>query len=209
MKEGAADIADALLPPEDGAVTRALSDLKAKLSTWSTAVANVHDALATQAAKLAEIDSAQQCAPEPTAPQPNSATAVQEEVEHRENESGPNDRDAAVSLAEPTAESQEARDDGYQTQACTTEALPTEAGGDDSTAQPRLLSEPVEGSQETVRYQAGDDQALLESLDEKMAKAIRVQFRLFDGRKSICELIEEYVEEPEEPQKTWWQRMKG
>ncbi len=34
MKEGAADIADALLPPEDGAVTHALSDLKAKLSTW-------------------------------------------------------------------------------------------------------------------------------------------------------------------------------
>jgi len=36
-----------------------------------------------------------------------------------------------------------------------------------------------------------------------------VQFRLFDGRKYIRELIDGYVEEPEEPQKSWWQRVKG
>ena len=209
MKEGAADIADALLPPEDGAVTHALSDLKAKLSTWSTAVANVQVALAAQAAKLAERDSAQQHEPGSTAPQPDSTEALHEGAEQRGSEDGSNERDAAVSVAEPTVESLEAQDDEYQSQAYAKEVSPTEEGDDGPTAPALTLSEPVKGSRGTVQYQAGEDQALLESLDEKMAKSIRVQFRLFDGRKSIRELINEYVEEPEEQQKSWWQRVKG
>lgn len=209
MKEGAADIADALLPPEDGAVTRALSDLKAKLSTWSTAVANVQGALAAQAAKLADMDPARQRAPESTAPQPDSAKATQEDAEHRESRDGPNNHDAAVSVAEPTASSLEVQDDGYQTQAYAKEVSPTEVCDDGPTAPAPSLSEPVEELQKTAQYQAGEDQSLLESLDEKMARAVRVQFRLFDGRKSIRELIDAYEEEPEEPQKSWWQRVKG
>lgn len=209
MKEGAADIADALLPPEDGAVPRALSDLKAKLSTWSTAVACVQGALAAQAAKLAEMDSSQQCAPESTAPHPDSAEAIHEEVKRRKRQDGPNDRDAAALVPKPAAASLEVEDDGYQTGAYATEVPPAEAGDDGPTASALSLSKSLEESQETARDSTDEDQALLQSLDEEMAEAIRVQFRLFDGRKSIRELIDGYVETPEKPQKSWWQRVKG
>ena len=159
MKEGAADISDARLPPKDGAVTRALSDLRAKLSTWSTAVANVQGALAAQAAKLAEVDSAQQHEPESADSQPDSAGAIQEEAEHRGSEDGPIESGTAVSVAEPTASSAEARDEGYQTQACTTESSPAGANDDGPVASALSLSEPVEGSLETAPRSAAPTSA--------------------------------------------------
>lgn len=209
MKEGAADISNALLPPEDGAVTRALRDLKTKVSTWSTAVASVQGALAARAAELVEMDSAHPHKPEPTDWQPDSAMAVQEEAEHQRSEDGSDERDAVMSVAEPTASSLEARDGGDPTQACAIEASPAEAGDDAPIASAPSPSEPVERSQEPAQDPDEEDQALLRSLDEKMAEAIRVQFRLFDGRKSIRELIDEYVEEPQEQQRSWWRRVKG
>ena len=209
MKEGAADISNALLPPEDGAVTRALRDLKTKVSTWSTAVASVQGALAARAAELVEMDPAHPHKPEPTDSQPDSAGAVQEEAEHQRSEDGSGERDAAMSVAEPTASSLEARDGEDPTQACAIEASPAEAGDDAPIASAPSPSEPVERSQEPAQDPDDEDQALLRSLDEKMSEAIRVQFRLFDGRKSVRELIDGYVEEPQEQQRSWWRRVKG
>jgi len=208
MKEGAADITDALLPPEDGAVARALTDLKAKLSTWTAAVASVQNALTAQAAKLTEMDAARQRAPDSAAPQEDAAKAAHDEAECRQCVEESNDRDAAVSVAEPTTSSPDLKDDGYQTQAYAEELSPTEAGNDDpaGSLQPKSFGE----SHATAQDSVDEDQTLLESLDEKMAEAIRVQFRLFDGKKSIRELIDAYEEVPEEPQKSsWWQRVKG
>jgi hypothetical protein len=198
MKEGAANMTDALLPPEDGAITRALSDLKVKLSTWSTAVANVQGALAAQVANLAEMDSAE---------------ALRKKGEHRESEAGANERDAALSVAEPIESSPVAQNDGYQSQEqeYVEDASLEYAPGDGSTAAALSLPDQIEESDDIEQEPADEDQALLESLDEKMAESIRVQFRLFDGRKSIRELIDAYEETPEEPQKSksWWRRAKG
>lgn len=194
MKEGAANITDALLPPEDGAITRALSDLKVKLSTWSTAVANVQGALAAQAAKLAEMD---------------AAGATRKEIEHREGEAESGKHDAAVSAAKRIESRLEAQDDDYQTQDSVEDASQKNALGDGSTAAALSVPEQIEEAKGIEQDPADEDQALLDALDEKMADAIRVQFRLFDGRKSIRELIDAYEEVPEEPQKSWWRRVKG
>jgi len=55
-----------------------------------------------------------------------------------------------------------------------------------------------------------EDESLLRALNPEMANAVRVQYRLFDGRKSLRELIDSY-EPPSAPrlQRSWWERMKA
>jgi hypothetical protein len=116
-------------------------------------------------------------------------------------------------VAEPIESSPVAQNDGYQSQEqeYVEDASLEYAPGDGSTAAALSLPDQIEESDDIEQEPADEDQALLESLDEKMAESIRVQFRLFDGRKSIRELIDAYEETPEEPQKSksWWRRAKG
>lgn len=49
-----------------------------------------------------------------------------------------------------------------------------------------------------------DVEALLCLLEPEMAKAIRVQHRLFAGRKSVQELIDDYKPAPHDGKKSWW-----
>lgn len=191
MIEGAADISDVLLPPEDGAVARALGELEAKVSRWTAAVAQVHTALAQQVERLAATESTGQVA-------------------------GSIPDEAAESSDEFNDLLQSAEGDGYQTQAFIepSESVAVEEVGRDvaesAAASPefsdRHESLAVEDQEEAS---VDEDEALLQTLDEKMADAIRVRYRLFNGRKSIRDLIDEYEEPREEPQKTWWQRVKG
>ncbi|MFQ5502528.1 MAG: hypothetical protein ACE5EQ_09550 [Phycisphaerae bacterium] len=59
MEAGTGDITQLLVPPDDGAVARALADLELKLSTWTTAVADVQNQFRQKAIQFADAGAKQ------------------------------------------------------------------------------------------------------------------------------------------------------
>ncbi len=70
--------------------------------------------------------------------------------------------------------------------------------------------EPVDHISEECERHLHDDEDLLEALAPEVAEAIRVEHRLFNGRRSIPELIEAHRDDPAESRekRSWWKRGK-
>ncbi len=200
-------VSDLALPPDDGAICCAIEDLRTKIAAWSDAVAEVDRRLATRAADHSEepnqaSDDGNTVAPQHAAPQTTRA---------------PNATDTET--AAPTAES--AAETDAPIEQSVTEHQPDVAARmesvDPTTADPALEEQreaatdaPIEDANETRVQEPLTDDALLAALAPEAAEAIRVEHRLFNGRRSIRELIEAHRDDPVEPRekRPWWKRGK-
>lgn len=206
------------LPPEDGAIAQALADLDAKLSAWTTAMRSAQDALArmpdrsqasqavSEAATIDVEAPPQQVEPAPAATprtQKPENTAIAQAGGVSERPSAPQPEGAAL------------RKSGKPGTAAAAEpASPPEAASVDVPA--GVATAPAaEKPEEPARSQPSEDEALLATLDEETAKAIRIMRRVDFGRRSVAELLKEYQASRSQTQqssgkgKSWWSRGKG
>ncbi len=193
------------LPPEDGALDRALADVDAKLTTWLAAMSaalRAADATPEQPPAATTGDSPEQ-APDSSAvgpPTDGTAGAVAAAAEAPATPAAtppdacPAETDLAQAAAPASAE---------DAQGSASTDLP--APGDE------LPGEPAE-STTCEQPESADDEQLLASLDEQTQAAIHVKRRLFGDQKSVRELLDE-MSQPESVQQTtkpqpkrWWRR---
>lgn len=187
---------DVVVPSDDGAIQQALAELDERLSTWSAAMREATDALRT-ALEAAPQPVAATVAPEPEPAAPAATAAV---------------ADAAVEATEPaeTAPENEPKQQAAEAPAASPPQPPKQKAGI------RVLV-PLEPEPEPAAEKPStaddDDEAVLASVDEKTAQALRVMRRLSPVKKSFRQLLEEYQREQEnrkepEPQQTksWWRR---
>ncbi|MBN1361531.1 MAG: hypothetical protein JW993_13115 [Sedimentisphaerales bacterium] len=188
MDAGAADISSLVLPPEDGEVARALTDLDTKLAAWESAVVDAQKELAAHTAQIAGTRSAaeRQADTEATAAAEQATASIEvEELNPAEPDGGLGDEDEALlGTLQP-----------------------------EMAQVVRLRYRLFKGRKTVQELVADEEEALLNSLEPDAAKAIRVQYRLYHGRKTTQELVEQYEAESQpkrERKKTWWKkRVKG
>lgn len=182
MNQGATGICDMNVPSDDGAIARALTEAEEKLAAWAAIV--TVDELA------------------PSIDPYSLSTDIEETWDEPD---GPSD-----TLTETPEGNEEA---GGAVNACdAADVDPTSAAGhgaaiaaDVSTVTP-FMNAVAEG----VGAGIDEDESLLRALNPEMANAVRVQYRLFDGRKSVRELIDSYQpSSPQRLQRSWWERMKA
>lgn len=204
MKSDASGNSELCVPPDDGAISRALDDLDSKLSAWRTAVTDVHKGVATPPGPVTPADG-----PDPAPSEADDAAAPPEQPESPVADAS----GGAVEIDEPLAPPDPVAD-------APADAPPDEPAVDNSSSTDAPLGVMGPESVETIRLRqvlsvAGkrasdgideESEALLRTLDPEVARAIRVQHRLFDGRRNVQELIDEYKHEPQEKKKNWWQR---
>lgn len=185
MKAGTADMPETLLPPDDGAVARALADLEAKLSAWTSAVADVQNKLCRKAAQLAEanpspnetIETAQAAAP--AAPEQTRSDAAQQ----CETTAAPIE-EASVAPKGTPEPAEEATTPDAEKVKILREAMGADLGAD--------VSAGVAGDEAAsggCRAPTEEEEALLAVLDPESAELIRAEFHAGGGRESIEELI--------------------
>ena len=184
------------VPQDDGAIQRAFEQLDAQMSTWLAAMERAHGALQAEPAREAgPADRAVASAPaELVAVQPAAPPAALEAVPEPEVNAAP----------EPVAP--EAADPG----AGSVPRIPAAETRADIQATPPPGA-PVAAPAEAPRS-PNDDEALLATLDEETAKAIRVMRRLSMNQKSVRQLLEEYQSgnggqaAAAADKKSWWRR---
>jgi|GEM_PF-1974097 len=130
---------DQLQPPsEDGAISRALTDLDAKIDAWTTAVAQTQDRIAS------DVDGITELLEETAAAEARLASAAAEAVAHESPESASADVDAALQDQEPSVAEFEAENE----------------------AEEYVAAEEAEPVAETEEYDAIVSEELLEQEDE-------------------------------------------
>jgi len=228
MKTGIADIAELLLPPEDGALARALANLDAKLSTWRSVVVGVQGRLTARPIRTpvpeSSADRASEFSPtgQGSAKSDDGRTARMPDthtISAAVIMAGTTDSSPTLTPSEPATASQPAL---YVAERCQGSA-PTEvideeellAALDPEMAEAiraqrrhgcnrKTMGELIAENEKSFR----EEEALLRTLEPAMATAIRIQKRFFGGRKSVRELIAEYKPETKQEQKSWWKKVK-
>ncbi|MBK8267929.1 MAG: hypothetical protein IPK83_06330 [Planctomycetes bacterium] len=226
MSVGTADNLRALMPPNDGAVSRALNDLEEKLNAWNAAAAT----LSEQLAQKAESNETPPAAPEirkaaekPAAIEPEKQIA---ETSHHEPEPVSLVAPVVIEAAKPLV-SQEAEKTPVVASVVDKVKVTAEPPVEnDETLLAGLNPERAEAirarhaffkGQKTIgeliqefEDEADDEESLLMSLDPEFAKAVRVKFRLYNGRKTLREVVAEVeASQPRQSQadkKSWWRR---
>ncbi len=218
------------IPADDGAIQRAFAELDARMDAWLAGMNRAHEALAALAARAAAFgrDEGGE-APEPashasaagaTAGAPEPAV-VEETVNAPLTQAA--DRAPIEKIVPPTparTDSQAVEDMVDPPVVAATAAVPAgvprksrPAATADTSAPARPAEKVAEPAAERRVPVAGNDEALLASVDPEVAKAIRVRRRLNPNGKSVAELLAEYQANPpapktEEPRKksSWWKR---
>ncbi len=158
------------VPSDDGSIDRAIEDLDARISEWAQAMKAAHDAVRQRAA-----DANRRMAAETAA---EGAAAV----------------DATRSAAQASA-------DRERIPPAPTPAPPSEKPGlrvdhlQGADAKPktgiRAFETPEPETKEPTNSRYDEDEALLATLDPKLARQIKIKRRLCNGTKSIRELLAE------------------
>lgn len=233
-----------VVPPEDDVVQTALAELDEKLSAWVAAVGSVDADLrerlefceATEASLADAKASLEQAAESTTWKAPTATRAEAAEPALVEAPSADlveqfDDAATETEVATAPAESVDEPMDGPAAQGALTASTRSAPGS----AAPRRVSEaiaakfatnkpiaalpdlppaPQEAEAPAQPVVVDEDEALLATLDEKTAKAIRVMRRLSPVKKSVKELLAEY--QPDQSAKSeaaaptrgsWWKRM--
>jgi len=210
------------VPPEDGALARALADADAKLTEWLAAVETTLHFVQSHADAGAEA---------PTSLQAEVAEPSAEAV----SEASPPEGSVAgdVGAAEPPDVLPVEDETAVPETPAQVETASVEAPAGDEAVVPEAPADATETVAEAVAESAAaasadavppdqpdqaseteplDDEQLLASLDEQTQAAVRVRRRLYGNGKSIRELIDEVQRAPmpnetnkPEP-KRWWRR---
>lgn len=188
MRAGTADITEISLPPDDGAVARALADLETKLSAWTTAVAGVQNQFRLKALQLAEAGSAQ------IGPiEADAASADRSESSPIESECAPTNapcrEEASVGCMEEQPDPVAAPRAAEETEKIERlrKAMSPEKGVDED---PLPSSAPeVTTEEKRFREPTEEEEALLAVLDSESAEEIRMTYRTSGGEETIEGLI--------------------
>jgi len=197
MDRTTADINVLRVPADDGAITRALTALDAKLSAWADAMHEAQRRIVEATGRLASAQSESAEAPpahakvsaglsesigveDTAAKRQPAALEAQETIHPTEPPPGPISTDTAHTAPEPT--------DALEIAAAS--SLPEAAA---PIKEPAASPSPTAGAEEpTASADVADDEALMASLDPETAKAIRVMRRMSLEPKSVRDLLKEY-----------------
>ena len=192
----------ASIPMRDESIRLALAEIEQKLAAWSAAVGNYapapRDGHASQASTPASsaaslTDTSETKTNAPAATQDDAAERVEEQSHV----------DVAESVTEQSHEN--AADEG-PSQASSVE-------GDDSAYQ--VTDDDQQETPVSRPANPDDDESVLVGLSPESAKAIKVQWRLLEGTKSLRQLVEEHKarlvrgDGSRDGKRSWWTRGKG
>jgi hypothetical protein len=186
------DIAQILaaIPTRDEAICRALEDIEQKFAAWASAVGEC-DYAPSASGNGAASHAVERAQPNTSVTKPE--TDVASEDANTRVESTP-----SATHDEPSAEMSES----------------SETEVDDGAGYEVAEFEPQETP--VARHQSpDDDEGVLVGLSPESAKAIKVQWRLLEGSKSLRQLVEEHKqrlvrgEGPRDGKRSWWARGKG
>jgi len=226
-------VSDLALPPDDGVIGRAIEELRTKIAVWSRAMIEVESRLGDQAAEPHEepiqpasdvsVSAEQQAGLEATA----DIQAIPPTAEVGLTNASDEGQDAEQ--PSPTAMEPGDETDAARSEAPIEERTPEPESESEADIEARLESldptvantvrrkrrevasdEPISSLIEACDLELHDDDDLIASLAPEVAEAIRVEHRLFNGRRSIRELIEAHRDDPVESgeKRHWWQREK-
>lgn len=217
-----ARLADISLPTDNGAIDQAFADLDARFSAWSSAVKEVHAALADGVVRRAAEDDTGTSRPAArealrTVEPPPACDAGQIDEDRPAD-----DDDAQAARPEPDTDRQPITAVEAVAEAPIAEGEPLTSHDDEPTRPlPGIRVEdaavgrddaPVEVERQPEQE---DENAILASLDPETAAAVRVMRRLNPTGKSLRELIEEYRSSPPKSsgggmskgtKRSWWSR---
>jgi len=180
----------AAIPTRDDSLRRALEDIERKLSAWSAAMDGLHHA--SPHASQSPLECPADAAP---------VAAVQTKLPTEETSNSQLDN----KLSAPAVETREPEHSD------TSEAVVEQCdeGGYD-------LADAEPGETPIARpANPDDDESVLVGLSPESAKAIKVQWRLMEGTKSLRQLVEEHKarlvrgDGSREGKRSWWTRGKG
>lgn len=177
----------ASIPLRDESIRSALEDIERKLAEWAAAIAHCDYAAAVPAVDSRHASSMTAAPPEPQVAEPEAVAAVPET---------PADDATPDAVESPATVEAEGLDDNEYVQ--------------DEPA----IEEPAE-TPVSRPANPDDDESVLEGLSPESAKAIKVQWRLLEGAKSLRQLVEEHKarlargDSPRDGKKSWWSRGKG
>ena len=173
------------VPPDDGAIERALIDLDEKLSAWSARMRRADARVKEQ---------------EPAGRNPRAAIA--EPAADPDVRRGP--------LPAPTPSPERLEQALVEPAPSSAPELPAEKCAGSEPPPESSPSKPPEHESAPPE----DEEALLAGLDADTASAIRIMRRLNPSHKSVRELIQEYQAKAKRPlaappdKKPWWQRLR-
>ena len=209
MKLETADILDLQIPSDDGAIARALANLETKLADWTAYIEGVQDKLVDRMPARAEAS---------IAPKPNAELTVAETAVASDRVGVPNlETDALTDEIENDLTSPEGHEpsapksDAVSDTETQTPSSDVESAITDALRTANETDDERESASQTVESdgQPEDEEALLKALPPNVANDIRVQYRFYDGRKSLQELIATYQAKPKNEKNSWWKRTKG
>ncbi len=201
-----------VLPPDDGSIQQALAELETRMTAWTAAMSDAQAVLresARQHGIAMPAEAAAPAAPEkPVQPEPAApaATAPSEPPVKPSVPQIRKDRAVMAVSSGPAKKSGKPRPATEEAPAAEEPALKPQPE-----ARPAVAAPAPPGSEAALR----EDEALLASLDEETANAIRVMRRMDFGRRSVAELLKEYemsrgASKPSGSKgKSWWSRGKG
>ncbi|HOW71875.1 MAG TPA: hypothetical protein PKY77_14845 [Phycisphaerae bacterium] len=215
MAEATVDMHVISVPVDDGQITRALTDVDAKLAVWTEAMLDAQRLLASLTvralapATVAEDEPAGQAPATPELPT-TASPGTQAEVP-AETKSSPEGLSARKQAAvEPSANQPDVKSQPGESTVCRL-ASP-------EVVKPNVAPVKFTG---TVNVEVkppppapppSEDEQLLASLDPETAKAIKVMRRLAPSKKSVKELLAEYqankasAKAPAPERKSWFSR---
>ncbi|GMU21768.1 MAG: hypothetical protein AMXMBFR13_18570 [Phycisphaerae bacterium] len=206
------------LPPDDGTIGRALADVETRLAAWAAAMTTAQSSLVSLAQREPVPPAVNPAHPEADRPEEQSAAAETETGNPAQPQRAPT---SAEGFVPPLGDEQNGEPANPEPGTDLMVSAPGPAVLDTTP----VAQEPepaVVAAIEDVTAEASanaaetpvedDDEALLASLDEETAKAIRVMRRLTFEKKKVRELLEEYRQTQAKPtpgegrKKSWWTR---
>lgn len=180
----------AAIPSRDESLCRALADIEQKLNAWSAALDGFHYATPPASAPSIEshdvAKSASTITPNPSVEEPATQPVAEVKPATIPKPNKPAPSDLHDGVVEPNTEPEYELSDGEP--------------GETPVARP---SNP------------DDDESVLVGLSPESAKAIKVQWRLLEGTKSLRQLVEEHKarlvrgDGKGDGKRSWWARGKG
>jgi len=175
----------ASIPARDETIRLALVDIERQLNAWAAAIANC--AYTTESpAEMRQTSPSAVAAPAPDAARVDAPSESEQAVEAIES--------PAPLEVEATVDDAASTDGGSYGEAVDEEQIETP------------ISRPANPD---------DDNSVLEGLSPESAKAIKVQWRLLEGTKSLRQLVEEHKarlargDNSRDGKRSWWSRGKG
>lgn len=180
----------AAIPTRDDSLRRALEDIERKLSAWSAAMDGLHHA--SPRADLAPLECPADAAP---------VAAVRTELPPEDASTPQLEDDTSAAVVET-----------HEPEHSDTSEVVVEHGDD-----PGYDVADAEPAETPIARPANpdDDESVLVGLSPESAKAIKVQWRLLEGMKSLRQLVEEHKarlvrgDGSREGKRSWWTRGKG